>query len=106
MVKWKGLILAGGTGSGLHPLTGVVNKHLLPVYDKPRIFYPLTTLMFAGISDFVVVTTPQAVPMFEALLGDGSQWGCPSSIARKRIPAASPKACASPGPIWKAAMSG
>lgn len=75
MVGWKGLILAGGTGSRLHPLTWVVNKHLLPVYDKPMIFYPLTTLMFAGVKEFVLVTTSAAVPMFRTLLGDGSQWG-------------------------------
>lgn len=83
MAKWKGLILAGGTGSRLHPLTRILNKHLLPVYDKPMIFYPLTVLMFAGIRDFVVVTTPSAVPMFEALLGDGSQWGL-SIVFRKQ----------------------
>lgn len=75
MTKWKGLILAGGTGSRLHPLTHCLNKHLLPVYDKPMIFYPLTTLMFAGVRDFVLVTNPNSVPMFKDLLGDGSQWG-------------------------------
>jgi glucose-1-phosphate thymidylyltransferase len=75
MPTWKGLILAGGTGSRLHPLTRNLNKHLLPVYDKPMLFYPLTTLMFAGIRDFVIITTLDAVPMFKAHMGDGSQWG-------------------------------
>jgi glucose-1-phosphate thymidylyltransferase len=75
MAKWKGLILAGGTGSRLHPLTQTVNKHLLPVYDKPMIFYPLTTLMFAGVRDFVLLTTPSAISTFQVLLGDGSKWG-------------------------------
>lgn len=75
MTTWKGLILAGGTGSWLLPLTQTINKHLLPVYDKPMIFYPLTTLMFTGLREFVLVTAPEAIPMFRALLGDGSQWG-------------------------------
>jgi glucose-1-phosphate thymidylyltransferase len=75
MTGWKGLILAGGTGSRLHPLTQIINKHLLPIYDKPMIFYPLTTLMFAGLTEYVIVTTSSAVPMFKSLLGDGSQWG-------------------------------
>jgi glucose-1-phosphate thymidylyltransferase len=72
---WKGLILAGGTGSRLFPLTRSTNKHLLPVYDKPMIYFPLTTLMFAGIRDFVLVTNPSDIPAFEALLGNGSAWG-------------------------------
>jgi glucose-1-phosphate thymidylyltransferase len=72
MTGWKGLILAGGTGSRLHPLTQIINKHLLPIYDKPMIFYPLTTLMFAGLTEYVIVTTSSAVPMFKSLLGDGS----------------------------------
>jgi glucose-1-phosphate thymidylyltransferase len=75
MADWKGVLLAGGSGSRLHPLTYAVNKHLLPVHDKPMIYYPLTTLMLAGIDDFVVVSSPAALGDLERCLGDGRKWG-------------------------------